>query len=141
MRHQAAVRWNRADKWAGGIGNGGFVDMSGTSTVARNSANRGGGIQNGSGVLLRGEASVRGNSSQTTGGGIDQTNSAILTLSGDAEIVLNVAGTDGGGVEVRASSVVAADGTTYPAWTGTITRNDPNQCAPAITLGTFTCDA
>src|SRR5262245_31616753 len=119
-----------------------------------------GGIWNYQGTLALINSTVSGNTAAYRGGGLttyvrlfaDGTpRSGLTVLSGTTTISSNTAGDDGGGIfhtnPVTSPSfgVRAADGTstytdpisgaTLPAWTGSVSGNSPNQCAPALTLG------
>jgi hypothetical protein len=120
-----------------------------------------GGIWNYHGTLSLQDSTVKGNFADYRGGGFrtDATFSAgaptdgITILSGSSVVKDNQAGDAGGGFFSRPDnpqgSVQAANGTdtykdpisgtTLPVWTGGVFGNTPDQCAPAVTIGSFNC--
>jgi hypothetical protein len=120
-----------------------------------------GGIWNYHGTLSLQDSTVKDNFAGYRGGGLrtDASFSAgaptdgITILSGSSVVKDNKAGDAGGGFFERPDnpqgSVQAADGTaaykdpisaaTLPAWTGGVFDNTPDQCNPALTIGSFTC--
>ena len=120
-----------------------------------------GGIWNFHGTLSLQDSEVKDNFAAYRGGGLrtDATFSGgnptdgRTILSGSSVVKGNTAGNAGGGFFERPDnpqgSVQAADGTgaytdpisgaTLPAWTGGVFGNTPDQCNPALTIGSFTC--
>ncbi len=118
-----------------------------------------GGIWNYHGTLALTNSVVSGNAADYRGGGMrnDATLDAggtptdgITILSGTTRLTSNTAGNQGGGIWANvAKGVFAADGTatyadpitaaTLPAWTGSVAGNAPDQCSPALTIGSTTC--
>ena len=121
-----------------------------------------GGIWNYHGTLSLQDSTVKDNFADYRGGGLrtDATFTAgaptngITILSGSSVVKDNEAGNAGGGFFERPDSpqgsVQAADGTaaykdpisgaTLPAWTGGVFDNRPDQCSPALTIGSLTCN-
>ena len=117
--------------------------------------------------VTRNEADYRGGGMRvdatfTDGGQVD----GVTLLSGSSKITSNSAGDQGGGIWASGrtpdpsspgdflphspdGAVQAADGTsaftdpvsgaTLPAWTGSISRNTPDQCFPQLTIGGAVC--
>ncbi len=124
-----------------------------------------GGIWNYQGTLALTNSTVSGNSAAYRGGGVtayvrffaDGTTprSGLTILSGSTSIASNTASDSGGGIYVNnpistaGFGVHAADGTatytdpisgaTLPAWKGSVSGNTPDQCSPALTIGTTSC--
>jgi hypothetical protein len=123
-----------------------------------------GGIWNYQGTLALINSTVSGNTAAYRGGGVatyvrlfaDGTpRSGLTVLSGTTAISSNTAADVGGGIfhtnPVTSPSfgVRAADGTstytdpisgaTLPAWIWVVSGNSPDQCFPALTLGSTTC--
>ena len=72
----------------------------------------------------------------TSAGGVRNDNGGTLTLTGKTQITGNKAGTFGGGIRnVDPSTVVASN------WTGFVQGNKPDQCSPALTIGSTSCGA
>lgn len=147
----STVSGNTAVSGSGGIDlDFGTVTLSG-STVSGNSATdgSGGGIWSFGGTLTLTNSTVSGNSANRpgtpvgSGGGIRNQSAldssgnvvaqATLTLSGTTTITGNHAEL-GGGIRNTPSSTVLASN-----WTGSITGNTPEQCNPALTIGTTSC--
>jgi hypothetical protein len=107
-----------------------------------------GGIWNFGGTLTLHDSVVSGNTATRRGGGIvNQTPTggptAVLTLSGTSSIVNNRAFGDptvnlGGGIWIRGTGTVT---TATADWSGSVSRNRPDQCSPTVTIGTITCGA
>jgi len=120
-----------------------------------------GGIWNYHGTLSLQDSAVKDNSAGFRGGGLRTDASfsngtltdGLTILSGSSVVKDNRAGDAGGGFFERPDnpqgSVQAADGTaaykdpvsgaTLPVWTGGVFDNTPDQCSPALTIGSFTC--
>jgi hypothetical protein len=118
-----------------------------------------GGIWNFHGTLSLQNSIVQSNSADFRGGGLrtdtDFTvpGDGITILSGSTVVKANRAGDIGGGFFERQAnpqgSALAADGTatytdpisgaTLPAWTGKVFGNNPDQCNPAMMIGSFSC--
>ena len=123
-----------------------------------------GGIWNYQGSLALLDSTVTGNTAAYRGGGVvtyvrlfsDGTpRSGLTILSGATSISSNTASDSGGGiflanpVTVPTFGVRGADGTstytdpisgaTLPVWTGYVSGNSPDQCSPALTIGSTTC--
>lgn len=119
---------------AGGIWNyHGTLALTNSIVSANTAAYRGGGMRN--------DATLDGAGNPTDG---------ITILSGSTKISSNTAGDQGGGIWANvAKGIFAADGTatypdpitaaTLPAWTGSVTGNNPDQCFPAVTIGSTAC--
>ena len=105
-------------------------------------------IWNFGGTLTLVDSVVSGNTATRRGGGIvNQTPTggptAVLTLSGTSSIVNNRAFSDptvnlGGGIWIRGTGTVT---TATADWSGSVSRNRPDQCSPTVTIGTTTCGA
>jgi predicted outer membrane repeat protein len=119
-----------------------------------------GGIWNYQGWLALVDSTVNGNHAAYRGGGItsylrivsDVPVSGYTILAGRTSVRGNTAGDQGGGIySNNAASVLAADGSasftdpisgeTLPAWTGTVSSNNPDDCSPTLTLGSNACGA
>jgi hypothetical protein len=119
---------------AGGIWNyHGTLALTNSVVSANTAAYRAGGIRN--------DATLDGGGNPTDG---------ITILSGTTKINSNTAGDQGGGIWANvAKGIFAADGTatyadpitaaTLPAWTGSVMGNTPDQCFPAVTIGSTAC--
>jgi hypothetical protein len=133
---------------AGGIWNyHGTLALTDSNVTGNSAGYRGGGMRN----------------DATFAGGVPT--DGVTILAGSAAITSNTAGDQGGGIWASGrvanstpppatlpfdpnGSVQAADGTTaedpisgdtLPQWTGSISGNSPDQCFPALTIGTFSC--
>jgi len=105
-----------------------------------------GGIWNFGGTLTLVDSTVSGNTATRRGGGIvNQTPTggptAVLTLSGDSSITGNRAFSDrtvnlGGGIWIRGTGTVT---TATADWSGSVSKNRPDQCFPTVTIGSVTC--
>lgn len=120
-----------------------------------------GGIWNYHGTLSLQDSNMKDNTADYRGGGFrtDSTvtegvpTDGLTILSGSSIVTDNHAGNAGGGFYERLSTpqgtIQAADGTatykdpisgaTLPAWTGGVFGNTPDQCNPALTIGSFMC--
>jgi hypothetical protein len=123
---------------AGGVWNyQGTLALTDSAITGNRGGYRGGGIRNdvrlSGGVLsgftiLSGSSSVSGNWARNAGGGIWTTAASGLDANG------GIRAADG-----TASYVDPVSNTTLPAWTGSVFGNHPDQCSPAIMIGTVSC--
>jgi hypothetical protein len=120
---------------------GGFYNCTGCtlsliqSTVSGNSGGLGGGIANDGGtVTLTGSTVGHNSATFGGGGGIYNAYFGVVTLDGPTNIRFNTSLSRGGGIS-NSATVVAATG-----WTGHVSQNSPNDCEPALTLGSKVCD-
>lgn len=119
-----------------------------------------GGIWNYHGTLALTNSTVSSNTGAYRGGGIRDDASIVggvatdgtTILSGKTKINSNTASNQGGGIWAKVTGgVVAADGAatykdpvtgaTLPAWTGSVSGNQPDQCSPTVTIGGTICGA
>jgi hypothetical protein len=152
----STVTANTSDSSGGIDSDFGTVTLIGSTvsnnTVAGGTACQGvgscaGGIWNFGGTLTLIDSTVSGNTATRRGGGIvNQTPTggpaAVLTLSGTSAITNNHAISDptvnlGGGIWIRGGATVSATAD----WTGSVSRNTPDQCSPTVTIGSTTCGA
>jgi hypothetical protein len=153
----STVTGNASDSSGGIDSDFGTVTLIG-STVSNNTASNGtncqsvgscaGGIWNFGGTLTLIDSVVSGNTATRRGGGIvNQTPTggptAVLTLSGSSAIINNAAVGNpsvnlGGGIWIRPSGGPVVT-TATADWTGSVSGNTPDQCNPAVTIGTTNC--
>lgn len=128
---RSSVRANRAFSAGGGIVTSGGTFTIDRSMVADNSATMGGGIWSNASVLVVDDSSITRNEA-INGGGI-AASSTDLVLRGSTSITRNTAFGFGGGL-LLADTTLSVDG-----WSGSISLNDPDNCSPAISIGSSTC--
>ena len=128
----STVNANSAVQLAGGIYNQAGDVIVASSTVSGNSAGLGGGIANGGTMTLANSRAIRNSATSTAAGVLNAGGS--LTLVGDTRIQWNTAGDSGGGIASTSGTVSVS------RWTGSVFRNTPDNCSPALTLGGRICN-
>lgn len=123
LNDSSSVRRNRASENGGGIESNWDVLLNDSSAVRGNTAaSSGGGIRHETGSLtMTGSSSVAGNTAKWAGG-LDA--KSPLTLRDSSSITGNTASEKRGGL--RGQFVYACDGTGGSEWTGAISPNNPD---------------